>query len=243
MTSHVFLAALVTALATGLGALPFLFPGLKNPGKLLGYGNALAAGLMLGASMMLIFEGFKQSPLLVAIGVVVGLIFILISHRIIEGKKDLSIANLTGAPLRKVMLIVGIMTLHSFAEGIGIGVAYGGVAGFGDFISISLAVHNIPEGLAIALVLIPAGFSVWQAAGLAIFSSLPQPIIAIPAFLFVNIFAPFLPFGLGLAAGAMLWMTLGELIHEANEHIEHTQTGIIATLAVLAMILFQLFIQ
>ena len=205
--------------------------------------RGIGSGLMIGASMMLIFEGLQRNALLVGLGLLTGLIFIVISHRIIEGRKDLSIANLSGATLKKVFMIVGIMTLHSFAEGVGIGVAYGGGGHFGNFIATSLAIHNIPEGLAIALVLVPAGFSVWSAAGLAIFSSLPQPIVAIPAFIFVNIFTPFLPFGLGLAAGAMLWMCLGELIYEANEHIEHTQTGIIATVAVVAMVLFQVIIH
>lgn len=55
------------------------------------------------------------------------------------------------------------MTLHLFAEGIGVGVAFGGGQDFGTFISPTIAVHNIPEGLAIALVLIPKGVSALRA--------------------------------------------------------------------------------
>jgi zinc transporter ZupT len=73
------------------------------------------------------------------------------------------------------------------------------------------AVHNIPEGLAISLVLVPRGVTVWRAALWSIFSSLPQPLLAVPAFVFVEAFGASLPIGLGFAGGAMVWMVLTEV--------------------------------
>ena len=67
----------------------------------------------------------------------------------------------------------------------------------------AIAVHNIPEGLAISLVLVPRGVGVARAAWWSVFSSLPQPLMAVPAFLFVDASTPILPAGLGFAAGAM----------------------------------------
>ncbi|NCQ12145.1 MAG: ZIP family metal transporter, partial [Bacteroidetes bacterium] len=52
----------------------------------------------------------------------------------------------------------------------------------------AIAIHNIPEGLAISLVLVPRGVSAIKAMGWSVFSSLPQPIMAIPAFLFILTF-------------------------------------------------------
>ena len=62
------------------------------------------------------------------------------------------------------MLLISVMTAHSFAEGVGVGVSFGGSGELATFITAAIAVHNIPEGLAISLVLVPRGVPVWQAA-------------------------------------------------------------------------------
>jgi len=237
----VFLYASITAVATGLGALPFAFV-RSFPRNWLGIGNAVAAGLMLAASFGLIYEGVDYSLTRTMIGVVIGLFFILWSHRFLERYEDVSLGNLDGLDARKALLIVGVMTLHSFAEGVGVGVSFGGGIAFGLFVTIAIAVHNIPEGLAISLVLVPRGVPWWKAGLWSIFSSLPQPLMAVPAFLFVEWFKPVLPAGLGFAAGAMIWMAFSELIPDALEDVD---SGVVATSIVLAsaaMVAFQVLL-
>jgi ZIP family zinc transporter len=240
----VFVAAMITAITTGLGALPFLF--IKDIShRWLGVGNSIAAGLMLGASLGLIWEGARLEnvaapiPRLI-IGMVLGLVLIIAAQHFLSGREDdLHIGQLQEADALKMLLIVGIMTVHSFAEGIGVGVSYGGGAGFGGLITAAIAVHNIPEGLAISLVLIPRGTSVWRAAGWSVFSSLPQPLMAIPAFLFVLAFEPFLPVGLGLAAGAMIYMVFHELLPEALDEVSRQAVYMSMSASVVAMLAFQ----
>ncbi len=187
----IFFAALGTAVATGLGAVPFLF--LKDiEAKWLGLFNGVAAGLMLAASHSLMAEGGAIDFGKTLVGVLIGLTAIVASDRLIDRKDAPDIAELEGAHARKALLILGVMTAHSFAEGIGGGVSFGDGKELGLFITIAIAIHNIPEGLAISLVLIPRGTPVWKAGFWSIFTSLPQPIMALPAFLFVMAFKPFL---------------------------------------------------
>ena len=212
---------------------------------------AVAAGMMIAASYSLIMEGcgFEEaedeseisSTARTAIGSALGLIFIFGTKSFLEKHEDLTVGNLAGADARKVLLIIFVMTLHSFSEGIGIGVSFGGSNGseLGVFISASLAVHNVPEGLAVAIVLLPRRISKLSAALWCIVTSLPQPIMAVPAFLFVHSFIPFLPVGLGFAGGAMAWVALFELLMEAIEDTDVMTTGIFSAISLGAMLKMQ----
>lgn len=132
--------------------------------------------------------------------------------------------------LKKLVLILGILTVHSFPEGVAVGVSFaelgldGGVGILGlsvpvlaVFMTIAISIHNIPEGTAIAIPMRAMGLSKWRMVGAAIFSSLPQPIGAVIAFAFVRWAESFLPFGFGFAAGAMIYLVLTEFIPEALE--------------------------
>jgi zinc transporter ZupT len=230
----VFVAALITALATGLGALPFLV--VRNMTKRWeAIGNAVAAGLMIAASIGLVKSGLDVGPARTLLGIALGVGFMWLSHKAMHVRDDLTIGELHGADARKALLIVGVMTLHSAAEGIGVGVSFGGGQDLGVLMTIAIAIHNVPEGLAISLVLVPRGVSVLMAGWWSVFSSLPQPLLAIPAFLFVALFQPVLPVGLGLAAGAMFWMTLSEMLPEAREQASVTEVWGAVTLSILAM--------
>lgn len=234
----VAIAGLITALATGLGALPLLLTRQIGADKL-GLAYAVAAGLMLAASHSLIAEGNLIGILRTVGGMALGLLAVSAGHRWIEAQGEVSVGDLRGADAKRAILIIGVMTLHSFAEGVGVGVSFAGEGRLGAFITTAIAVHNIPEGLAIALVMVPHGTPVWKAAGWSIVSSLPQPLMAVPAYLFVTVFEPLLPVGLGLAAGAMVWMVLAELIPEAHENAGAERAAIATTLALAAMIAFQ----
>lgn len=236
----VFLYALATALATGLGALPFLF--MKNVSeRMVGISNAIAAGLMMGASFGLVSEGTHHGELETLGGVLLGVVFILVTQRFLGGHDDeeMVFGAVRGANARRMMLMMVVMTVHSFSEGVAVGVSFGGGVTLATLITVAIAVHNIPEGVAISAVMRPRGVSVAGCAGWSIFSSLPQPLMAVPAFLFVEAFRPALPWGLGFAAGAMFFMVLEELLPEAFNETRRAEVATLATVAVIGMVLFQ----
>lgn len=210
----VFVAALATALATGLGAAPFLFV-VRLARSWVGLANALAAGFMIAASALLFYTGSRENTLRMVAGALLGALFVAWASHRLAGRQDVHFETLAGADAHKALLLVGVMTVHSIAEGVGVGVAFGGGEEVGLVTAIAIAVHNIPEGLAISLVLVPRGVGVLRAASWSVFSSLPQPLVAVPAFLFVAFFDGLVPLGLGFAGGAMLWMVAAQVVPDA----------------------------
>lgn len=234
---------MITAACTGLGAVPFVrFKNVSD--RFVAVGNAIAAGLMFGASVGLVTEAWQYGIGKTVTGLLLGVVLVLIAAAMLpDAEPEDHLANVSVADFRKILLIMGIMTAHSFAEGIGVGVSFGGREGLGELISVAIAIHNIPEGIAISLVMIPRGASTLKAAMWSIFSSLPQPLMAVPAFLFVQLFTPALPIGLGLAAGAMFYMVFVELMPESVEQIGVAKTLLIGGLAAASMFAFQFLLS
>jgi zinc transporter, ZIP family len=219
----------------------------KNASLFLFLRKAVAAGMMISASLSLFLEACMYadphdtssvSPTVRAlIGVAMGLGFILLTKQFLDQHQDFKVAGLGGTDARKALLIFLVMTLHSFSEGVGVGVSFGGVHGseLGMFISVSMAVHNVPEGLAMAVALLPRGVTLLSATLWAISTSLPQPFMAVPAYLFVYHFLPFLPVGLGFAGGAMAWVAVFELLFEAIEATDVPTTIVVMLLSLALM--------
>lgn len=235
----VFAASLLTALATGLGALP-LSLGQAIGGRGVGLATAVAAGFMIGASVGLGWEGIRSSSTRMIFGAITGAAFILITRRMLGHRHELTFGALRGVDALSAVMIVGVMTLHSFPEGVGVGVSFGDSKTLGVLITTAIAVHNIPEGLAIALVLVPKGISVARTAGWSVFSSLPQVVMAVPAFLLVEWVEPFLPFGLGFAAGAMAWLVAAQLVPDALRTLRPLPVAAAMLAAGAAMVALQL---
>lgn len=240
----------ITAVSTGMGAIPFIF--VSKPEKYyIGLSNAMAGGMMIAASYSLVYEGsiFKEAEGLlgfpsvfgVFFGFTSGILFILITKKILDHFGSPDLVDIDIADANKMFLIILVMTLHSLTEGIGIGVSFGGASGMrlGQFISFSLAVHNVPEGLAVAVVLTSRKTSSLRAALWAIFTSLPQPFMAIPAFIFIERFVPLLPAGLGFASGAMFYVAVIELLSEAVEDTSLLATALVGTLSCCFMMIAQ----
>jgi len=312
--AFVFVAGLATALATGLGAIPFFFIDEFSDRWNVGLWG-VASGIMVAASLFgLINEGMQYAsdgfPVLMLTGLLIGVALVEGSGRVLsridinatgpdesghgddgyprdEGDKQtdptpdigtdggpeatpdiesqehgdtpLEAKAFADGDLKTLLLILGILTVHSFPEGVAVGVSFaeigfnGGIGIFGIaipllavFMTVAISIHNIPEGTAIAIPMRAMGLSKWRMVGAAVFSSLPQPIGAGIAFVFVTWAESFLPFGFGFAAGAMIYLVVSEFIPEALEtgaDLEHSgyralAGGVIAGVAVMIPLLY-----
>ncbi|KAK4268379.1 hypothetical protein QN277_025046 [Acacia crassicarpa] len=234
--STVALFTLAMAAATGLGAVPFFFVELDP--QWAGLCNGMAAGVMLAASFDLVQEGQEHGAgNWVVIGILAGGIFIWLCKKYLEQYGEVSMLDIKGADAAKVVLVIGIMTLHSFGEGSGVGVSFAGSKGFsqGLLVTLAIAVHNIPEGLAVSMVLASRGVSPQNAMLWSVITSLPQPIVAVPAFMCADAFSKFLPFCTGFAAGCMIWMVVAEVLPDAFKEASASQVASAATLSVAFM--------
>lgn len=234
--STVALFTLAMAVASGLGAIPFFFVELDPQWS--GVCNGMAAGVMLAASFDLIQEGQAHgSGGWVVFGILAGGIFILLCKKFLEQYGEVSMLDIKGADAAKVILVVGIMTLHSFGEGAGVGVSFAGSKGLsqGILVTLAIAVHNIPEGLAVSMVLASRGVSPQNAMIWSILTSLPQPIVAVPSYICADAFHKFLPFATGFAAGCMIWIVVAEVLPDGFKEASPSHVASAATLSVAFM--------
>jgi ZIP family zinc transporter len=97
-----------------------------------GASNAIAAGLILAASFGLIYdfgliyEGVDYDLFGTLAGALIGLSFIVLARTLLQHEEHpVVFASMSGLDSRKALLIVGVMTVHSFTEGVGVGVSFG----------------------------------------------------------------------------------------------------------------------
>ena len=126
------------------------------------------------------------------------------------------------------------VALHNLPEGMAVGVVLGGVMNEADVVSgasalalsIGIAVQNFPEGAIISIPLRSVGIKKGKAFALGFLSGVVEPLAAIATFLFLGA-QGILPYVLGFAAGAMMYVVVEELIPEMSEG-EHSHIGTVA---------------
>eukprot|EP01036_Dinobryon_divergens_P028126 gene28126-37022_t len=130
-SQHVWYFGWITAISTGVGVLPFFL--ISEPEKYwIGASNALAAGMMIAASFSLVFEGSQVTQVnygwlaQLKVGFIIGMSFVVLTKNILNHFQGVDSTDINPANLKKMILILFVMTLHSLSEGIGIGVSFGG---------------------------------------------------------------------------------------------------------------------
>ncbi|WP_446891914.1 ZIP family metal transporter [Aeromonas veronii] len=134
------------------------------------------------------------------------------------------------------VLLLLLQSLIMLATGeVTSGVRYGLVGGAAGFAATAIALQDIPEGLAVALAMCAAGFRPSVAVLVAIASGLLEPIGALLGVGLSSGLAIAYPIGLGLAAGAMLFVVSHEVIPEThrNGHQTYATFGLMAGFALM----------
>lgn len=225
---HAFYAGMVAAGATALGTLPALF--IRRISQrwhdgILGFG----AGVMLAACMFSLIlpalsilndDGFSTwySSGSVAAAILLGAIFMLLLERFtphehfIKGPEGQHHST-----LKRRWLFVFAIALHNIPEGLAIGAGYAaGDAVSAHALTIGISIQDIPEGLVVALALLSVGYSRTLSISVGVLSGLTEPVMAIIGASILGDTSLLLPWGLALAAGAMLFVISHEMIPESH---------------------------
>ncbi len=216
-----------------------------------------AAGIMLAAAFTsLILPGIEAtpggSPIPVLAGLVLGVVFldradVLVPHAhfLLSGQKRADAANpseslpVSEERLAALILFVLAITLHNMPEGLSVGVAFGsGEVGNAIALMLAIGIQNIPEGLAVSVAAINAGL---DRRLYAAFAGVRAGLVEIPLAVFgavaVGVASGLLPYAMGFAAGAMLFVISDEIVPETHTH-GHERVATLGTMAGVVVMLY-----
>lgn len=231
--SQALLAGLATWGVTALGAASVF--SARNPSqRLLDIMLGFAGGVMVAASFWsLLLPAIEISEELgyplwfpAVSGFTVGALALRLLDRILPhlhpGMKE---EAPDGPPsrLRRTTLLVLAITLHNIPEGMAVGVAFGSAGLFegtsaaaGITLAVGIALQNFPEGLAVSMPLRREGLSCGKAFWYGQLSAAVEPVCSFIGALLVLAVRPILPFALAFTAGAMIFITVEEVVPESH---------------------------
>jgi ZIP family zinc transporter len=209
-----------------------------------------AAGVMLAASFTsLIIPGIETysngNPLPVLAGLALGALFldrsdVLVphAHYLLSGRRRLDAANpgedlpIDDERLAGVVLFVLAITIHNMPEGLAVGVGFGsGDLGTAVPLMLAIGIQNIPEGLAVSVAAINAGLDRrFYAAFAGIRSGVVEIPLAVLGAYAVQTISVLLPYAMGFAAGAMLFVISDEIVPETHAK-GHERVATLGTIA------------
>ncbi|KAG2271114.1 hypothetical protein Bca52824_065669 [Brassica carinata] len=226
--------SLVGGLSTSLGALFVVLSETPNM-KMLGLLQGFAAGLMLSISFLDLAHnainsiGFLKGNLWFFGGVIFfACIAKFIPEPTLGPSTDVKRRKKNGDEGGKDMAKKHRRQVNKLAQfSRGMAVFLGSIKGMrvGVNLALAIALHNIPEGVAVALPIYFATESKWQAFKLATLSGLAEPLgVIIVAYLFPSSLSPEILEGLlGAVGGIMAFLTLHEMLPLAFDYAGQKQ--------------------
>ena len=258
-------SALAGVCGTGLGGLAVAFTGSSTPASTC-WKLSFAGGVMVSIVCFgLIPEAFQLSGVFVSVlGLALGVIVIMAlnyavdaltetradKHRVHQTPEELYHESglLTKKGIEtKAMLKSGLMmfiaiALHNIPEGMAIGAGGSHDAHLGILLSVMIALHNIPEGMAIAAPLLAGGIRKGRVILITALSGAPTLIGGLVGILIGGISDTALALSLSAAGGAMLYVVFGEMIPQAVVLTKSRATTLLTLLGIIAGILVALML-
>ena len=221
---NVFIGIMIPFVGTVIGALLvyFMKKELNRKIEIIIYG--FAAGVMMAALIWsLIIPALEQSSIIsVIIGLVLGVgIFYVIDYLMDKKSKT----------KKKVNNLMFAVTLHNIPEGMAVGVAFasylaGGLSLTACYaLAIGIAIQNFPEGSVVSFPLLKKGYSKNKAFLYGFISAIFELIGTLITLLFTNFIIAIMPYMLALAAGAMMYVIVVELIPESVDESRYNVIG------------------
>lgn len=220
--------------ATTLGALPALFLS-SIPSKLEDTILGFSAGMMLSAAVFsLIIPGIDVAQVmvggrfigvgLVALGICLGSFLMLGLEQLTPHVHQHSDDFGVGPKdLRRIWLFIFAIAIHNLPEGMAMGVSFSKADwSVGLPMSTAIAIQDLPEGLVVALTLRSAQVRSWIAVLVAALTGLLEPLGALIGGSLAHGAELAYPIGLGFAAGAMIFVVSHEVIPETHRNGHQT---------------------
>jgi len=229
-----FIATMFTWALTALGAAT-VFIAREMSRKVLDVALGFAGGVMIAASFWSLLapavEMVRDTDipawLPASVGFLVGAIFLRGIDKVLPHLHiGFSMEEAEGirTPWQRSILLVLAITLHNIPEGLAVGVAFGAAAiGFpaatlagAIALAIGIGLQNLPEGLAVSMPLRREGMSRPKSFFYGQLSGAVEPVAGVIGAAAVIAAQPLLPYALGFAAGAMIFVVVEEVIPESH---------------------------